>query len=321
MIVVRAVHFAATLLAAGTALFIAAVAQPALRKDDDAVPVVARIHSRLALLAWISLALAVISGAAWLVFVAASMSGRSAAEAIADGVVWTVLAQTTFGRDWLVRAALAGLLVIALARLAAARAEMPVWWKSTVALVAGGLAATLAWAGHAVGGLGVEGILHPAADVLHLIAAAAWAGALVPLAIVLTAVGRDRRSLAVARAATLRFSAIGVASVGTIIATGIINTWYLAGSVEVLTATTYGRLLLVKIGLFLVMVAVAAINKLRLTPPLVQEPDDAIAGDALRQLRRNCLIEAVLGALIIVIVAVLGILPPGLHGEMHSHSH
>ncbi len=138
----------------------------------------------------------------------------------------------------------------------------------------------------------------------------------------LTEVGRDGLSPAVARTATLRFSALGVVGVGTLIATGITNTWYLAGSVEALTATTYGRLLLVKIGLFLVMVAVAATNKLRLTPQLVQEPDDAVASDVLRQLRRNCLIEAALGAVIIVIVAVLGILPPGLHGETsHTHHH
>jgi hypothetical protein len=44
----------------------------------------------------------------------------------------------------------------------------------------------------------------------------------------------------------------------------------LAGSIQALTATDYGHLLLVKIALFLVMVALATVNRLRLTPRLVE---------------------------------------------------
>jgi hypothetical protein len=67
--------------------------------------------------------------------------------------------------------------------------------------------------------------------------------------------------------------------------------------------------LLVKIALFLVMLAIAAVNRMRLTPRLVG--GGAAASPALRQLRTNALIEAVIGALILLIVAVLGTLPPG----------
>ncbi len=73
---------------------------------------------------------------------------------------------------------------------------------------------------------------------LHLIAAAAWVGALVPLGAAPCARREhDAASLAMARTATLRFSTLGIASVGTLLATGIVNTWYLAGSVPALIGT------------------------------------------------------------------------------------
>jgi copper resistance protein D len=76
-----------------------------------------------------------------------------------------------------------------------------------------------------------------------------------------------------------------------------------------LFGTSYGRLLLVKIALFLIMLAIAAVNRTRLTPRLVA--GGTAAGPALRQLRANALVEAVIGALILLIVAMLGTLPPG----------
>jgi Copper resistance protein D len=65
-------------------------------------------------------------------------------------------------------------------------------------------------------------------------------------------------SLAVARTATLRFSAFGVVAVGTLLVTGLINAFYLVGSIPALVGTNYGRLLAAKVALFFAMVAVAA---------------------------------------------------------------
>jgi uncharacterized membrane protein len=151
---------------------------------------------------------------------------------------------------------------------------------------------------------------------LHLIAAAAWVGALVPLALFL-AVAKDDASLAAARTATLRFSALGVASVATLFVTGSINSWYLVGGVAEFVGTDYGRLLLVKIALFLGMVAIAAVNRFHLTPAIANTPDTAVARQALWQLRRNAAIEATAGAVIVGIVAVLGTLPPASHAHHH----
>jgi copper resistance protein D len=80
---------------------------------------------------------------------------------------------------------------------------------------------------------------------------------------------------------TRRFSTLGIVSVGVLVATGIINSWVLVGSVPALVGTDYGRLLLVKVALFFVMMAIAGVNRLRLTPRLVQAPSAAVAENAL----------------------------------------
>jgi copper resistance protein D len=313
----RAVHFAATVLVAGVILFVVFVAEPAWRGSRDSA-VASKVRTRLAVIAWIGFALALISGTVWLVLTAAAMSDLPAAQVFDDGVLWTVLSQTVFGRDWLVRFALACALAATLPALLSPRDRKSLWLETTGAILAAAFAGALAWSGHAAGGLGDEAIIHPAADVLHLIAAAVWVGALLPLIVLFAAAGADDASLAIARTATTRFSILGIVSVGTLLATGIVNTFYLAGSVPALLHTDYGRLLLIKIALFLAMVAIAAVNRFRLTPQLVQQASIAASRDALRKLRRNAAVEVLAGAIVIAIVAALGTMPPAIHAA-HQH--
>lgn len=317
LIYARAIHFAATLSVAGAVFFSVFVAAPAFRAADDRTPMPVVLRSRLKWIAWVALALTVISGAIWLIAVAQSMSGSAFADVLSQDVLGTVLLQTAFGRDWLCRLALACLLGLTLIPVLSARKADGVWIRIAAVALAAGLAGSLAWAGHAAGGEGIEGILHPAADFLHLVAAAAWVGTLLPLALLFAAAGGDAASLAIARVATVRFSNFGIASVATLLITGSINTWYLAGSIPALTDTDYGRLLLSKIVLFLIMVAIAAVNRFSLTPRLVH--DTAATAAALRQLRRNTVIEVIIGATIIAIVAALGTSPPGFEALMHAH--
>ena len=115
----------------------------------------------------------------------------------------------------------------------------------------------------------------------------------------------------------MRFSILAAISVVILFTAGLVNTWFLAGTVPALIGTGYGRLLLAKIAIFITMVTIAAVNLLRMTPrlagasvgrrPLIQSP--------LGHLRRNALVEAGLGLCVLAIVAILGILPPGLHTE------
>jgi putative copper resistance protein D len=317
---VRAVHFAATLSVAGVVFFSVLVSEPAFDRTKGDPGLATAIRKRLAWIAWISLIVALISAVPWLVIVAQSMSGQPLGALYAQGVLGTVLTQTDFGIDWLLRVALActlgGLLVHVFDVKGAASQTL----RAATAVLAAGYAGGLAWTGHAIGGQGVEGILHPAADVLHLLAAAAWVGGLAPLVLVLTRTGADAAALAIARTATLRFSNLGVASVAALLLSGLVNSWYLVGSIPALTGTDYGRLLLIKLSLFLVMVGIAAVNWSQLTPKLVPNVDITAAQRARRRLRRNAAVENVLGTAIIAIVAVLGTLPPASHIGQHTHA-
>jgi copper resistance protein D len=317
LIYARAIHFAATIALTGVAFFVVFILDPAARRAGDPRTSKA-LRAPLAAIAWTSLAFALLSGAAWLVLTAASMSGQSVAEAMAPNVLWTVLSQTDFGNAWLLRLVLACAIAAVLVPLLSQSAR-PAWLKTAAVILSAGFVGALASAGHAIGGQGVEGVLHPIADVLHLIAAAAWLGTLVPLALLLGPAASDAAALATVRTATLRFSTLGIVSVGTLLLTGMINTWYLVGSPAALTGTDYGRLLLVKIVLFLIMVTIASVNRLELADRLVEEQSPAAVNNARRRLRRNATIEASIGLVIIAIVALLGTLPPASHAHMHTN--
>ncbi len=307
----RAIHFAATLTAAGVVIFLGHVAEPAFRaagRDDRFAAVV---RGRLAWLFGVGLGVAVLSGAAWLIGVAQQMSDGTVTAVLWDGIVWIVLTKTGFGIVWMARLVLAALLAVIFSFGSSRRSDPR---RAGATLVAASLAGTLAFAGHAAGGIGAAGLVHLTADILHLAAAAAWVGALVPLAIVLQAAmrGGAETRYGIARDVTQRFSTLGMASVAALTVTGAVNGWMLTGSLRALADTDYGRLLVVKVVLFLIMVAIAAVNRRVLTPRLYGGAGRTDGRPAVRRLRDNSLIEAVIGILVIVIVGALGTLPPGI---------
>jgi copper resistance protein D len=191
--------------------------------------------------------------------------------------------------------------------LARARFAGGDWLASAVGL---GLVASLAWTGHAGATAGQAGDLHAAADALHLCAAAAWIGGLLSLLLFFIVARRTRSPdwISLVRKTTERFSIMGIVSVAVLLTTGIVNAWFLVGSLHALIATGYGQLLLLKLGVFAVMLALAATNRLWLTPRL------GLAGEgALRWLARNGAIEFALGLAVIAIVGMLGTLHPAIH--------
>ncbi|MCX4824288.1 copper resistance protein CopC [Streptomyces sp. NBC_01142] len=120
-------------------------------------------------------------------------------------------------------------------------------------VVAAGIAATWALSEHASTGI-QPGLAMPV-DVLHLLAVAAWLGGLAAL---LTAL---YRAPSIERAAVRRFSGLAFGSVVVLTATGLYQSWRQVGSWSALTGTSYGQLLLLKVGLVAVMVAVAWISR------------------------------------------------------------
>jgi copper resistance protein D len=294
LILVRGVHFAATLLAAGTTLFISLVVEPAASKTSFAT-----LHRQLTLWVWLALAIAVISGAAWLVLLASDILATSIADVCLHGGAWTVLTDTRFGLVWCTRLALALLLALPLP-LPSLR-----WFQITIAAA---FLALPALVGHAGTTPGLTGELYLASDMLHLLAAGAWLGALPAFAFLLTrarrTAGRGRDALVVRTVD--RFSRLGVFSVGILLASGLVNSWSLLNGPRDLIETDYGRLVLLKIALFGAMVAIATVNKFHLTPHL---PEPA----PLRALRRNSVVETCLGVCVLMVVALLGALPPAAH--------
>ena len=305
LIAVRAIHFGATALTAGTVVFRTVVAKPAL----DAEPAAKLVRTQTLRVAWIGLAVTALSGVIWLLLQAVSMSGLPFGEAMTGHVLWTVLDQTQFGMVAEIRGPLAIVLAVCLAYQ-----RLP--WTDWLAFAAAlGLTAAIAWAGHGGSTLGAIGNLHVVADALHLLAAAAWIGGLVPLVLLLAAVGRHPTVAwaSQARDTTRRFSTLGAISVATLAASGIVNVWFLVGSVHALLVTEYGQLLMLKLGVFAVMLVFAAVNRFWLTPRLGLSMAKGPQLDALRQLTRNSTIEIGLGLAIFAIVGMLGTLHPAIH--------
>ncbi|MEV0963813.1 copper resistance protein CopC [Streptomyces sp. NPDC049910] len=120
-------------------------------------------------------------------------------------------------------------------------------------VVAAGIASTWALSEHASTGI-QPGVAMPV-DVLHLLAVAAWLGGLTALLVAL------HRVPSIERAAVRRFSRVAFWSVAVLAATGLYQSWRQVGSWSALTGTSYGRLLLVKIGLVTVLVGIAWISR------------------------------------------------------------
>ncbi|MFG3061114.1 copper resistance CopC/CopD family protein [Streptomyces sp. NPDC048231] len=130
-------------------------------------------------------------------------------------------------------------------------------------VVAAGLAATWAMAEHASTGI-QTGLAMPV-DILHLLAVAVWLGGLTMMLVALY------RVPSIGKPAVQRFSRVAFASVVTLVATGVYQSWRQLGSWSALTGTAYGQLLLVKVALVAVLVGVAWISR-RWTARLTDVP-------------------------------------------------
>jgi len=295
IILARVVHIAATVLAAGTVCFMVLVAEPAFERVLSRA--LDTLRRRCNAMIWAALAVAIASGALWLVLLAANIYGAPLAEVCLHGGLWSVLTETRFGMVWSVRLALALLLGLFLL-------SPSLRWLQLAAAAA--LIALLALIGHAGATTGALGNLHLASDLMHLIAAGAWLGSLPGLVLLLAMRPQPK---GVANRAASRFSMLGIAAVAAILASGILNSWMLLGGPRDLLTTEYGRLLSLKIGLFVSMLGVAAVNKFYLTPQLAKAGARAALG-------RNSMAETALGFGIVVLVAVLGTLSPTSHHHL-----
>jgi copper transport protein len=198
-------------------------------------------------------------------------------------------------------------LLLALAGLAVA---IPmVERRGSIALVAAAVAAaSFATNGHTRAGSNAA--LATLADVSHLLVVAVWGGGLVLLVVCLRARrGTDDQSETIALVA--RFSTLATAAVVLIGLTGAALGWREVGSLDALTGTGYGRLLLVKVSVVAVIAALGAYNHVRLVPAITG--GKARAGVA--RLRATLRVEVAALAVVIALTSVLVVVTPGRAGS------
>ncbi len=149
-----------------------------------------------------------------------------------------------------------------------------------------------------------------AVDAIHLIVSALWAGALPLLCWALRSGSRGAASAGWSGNVVGRFSRLAVWSVGALVATGLYQSWLQLGTWEALLETDYGRVLLVKLALFLMMLGFGALNRFFTLPELIAAPRP---GPIPRDAFRKIVAEALLAVLVFGVTGFLTVLPPGAH--------
>jgi putative copper resistance protein D len=299
LIIVRAAQIGASMLLTGIFTFDLVTLGPAARHATDDLH---EIEQRLLRLARWSLIAALLSALLWFWLEVANMSGLPLTRAFSMTAWQAVLFETEFGRVWQFRL---GLIPVAFVLAALGFARMRRALILALFLISLALLISLSWISHAAAvraqPLGLLG------DALHLCAAGAWIGGLLPLVIFLT---RARASFSLGECVlpvVRRFSALSQSCVGVLIMGGISNSWLLVGSIHALFTTRYGCLLLAKLAVFGVLVGFGARNRFVIKTKLRKVPRGS---DLLAQLRRNVICEAFLGLAVIAIVGCLGVTPP-----------
>jgi putative copper resistance protein D len=297
LIIARTAQIGASILFAGTFTFELVTLGPTRRSASDDLHEVERRLLRLA--RW-SLIVALLSALLWFWLEVANINGLLLTRAFSTTAWQAVLLKTEFGRIWQLRLALI-IVAFVLVALGFGQAQLRRALVMALSLVSVVLLVSLAWISHAAAAraqpLGLLG------DALHLCAAGAWIGGLLPLAIFLT---RAHASVSLGDCALFvirRFSTLSLSCVGVLIVSGISNYWLLVGSIHALFTTRYGSLLLVKLAVFGVLVGLGARNRF-VIKKLTRGPT------GLAQLRCNVICEACLGLAVVAVVACLGVTPP-----------
>ncbi len=294
----------------GAIPFLCITAIPALTQASAPRGVTDEVIRRGRAIALFALGLTLFAMLATLTVQAADAAGTSVGAAFGGPIVAMALG-TRYGVLWWIRVGLV-LAVGALLLLPDAPRR-----PNFVGPLAAGLGAA-ALLGHALSSHGAAAAGSASAPVLmdwaHLIALALWVGGLIHLAAALLVLMRaEPRAQATRAAAELipRFSTLGTIAVATLAFTGLYQSWLLVGSLPALIETTYGRVLLLKLGVVAMLLTPAAINLFVLRPRLSEAARRRADGlPHLRSLQRTVTAELALAAVVLIIVGALTNLQP-----------
>jgi putative copper export protein/mono/diheme cytochrome c family protein len=291
---VRGAHVAMLISLFGTLVFLTLIAPHAMSADSEHS---LRLRRHLLRLAHISMAAALILGVGWLLVETVTISGADDIETTLQAlpvVAW----QTQFGH-WLL---LRGVLLLMVLPLLRPR-RVPITVATIIAACTLGVQPMLGHAG-AIGG-NVE-ITLIGSEIMHLLAAGAWLGGLLPLFITISILPHKA-----AATACRSFTPVGIAATVLLAGTALMQVTELMGGMPGLFGTGYGHIALLKLALFVVLLTLAALNRLALTERL----DGAATDAARRNMRVSIAIEIVLGLAVVITAGLLATHAPGTHEE------
>ncbi len=271
---------------AAMTIFGASASRFAIANTEGADP---RLRSFLPAV-WATLAVSAIV----LVMASAGAMGGAWQDAVDVDTLATVMLDTGFGQVWQ-----AHLILVILAALALWRTRLGEPWLAVASLL---VLASMALVGHAAMIEGFAGEMRRLNQAVHLLAGGAWVGGVVTLAGAMVALrARPAQATRLLRV----FSRYGIVIVALLLATGIINSVLLVGTLRALFGSPYGWVLLAKLVLVAAMVATAAFNRFVLLPRLEAAPEPAGA-----VLRRAIGAEIAIGLGIVLLASLLGTIAP-----------
>jgi copper transport protein len=228
--------------------------------------------------------------------------------------------QTTFGQWYVIRyPIIVGLLILLYRRVSerslsgagdSSRAPNLVWWGTWLILGAG-LLATSSLAGHAAAAAPRYAVV--VNDVVHLCAGATWFAGIVTLCVVLPDAWRRAdvpRRLDVLAPAVGRFARVALVSIAIVAATGTLNSFAHLRSWRDLADSGYGRTLIVKLGIFLVVLMLGTVNHWYIARRLERARAVSEPSNLPKLFRRTIAAELVAAVAIMAVTGVLVGLAP-----------
>ena len=314
---VRWVMYLAMISLAGAFAFRIFVAGPAGRDiaeispGESAIAALEGQRARMLATAFVSALVLIAAGVAALMLQAAAVYAEGNLVSLDPAQLKQVITETSFGPPWAMQMTCAATVLIVIILMRGRRPGRVFLWIGLV------MSALILLAPSLTGHARAASIDYPPAilfDWLHLAAAAVWAGGLVQLAVTVPAMlrpirGRER---AVGLSAVLAgFHKLAIGATVTIILTGLYNSWIHVESFRALIESDYGVTLLAKAGVSALMIAIGGVNAFIIHPKikrLAAEGEELPEG--MMHLQRNVRVELALGAIVLMLAALLAFMPP-----------
>ncbi|MEO7217234.1 MAG: CopD family protein, partial [Gemmatimonadaceae bacterium] len=154
-----------------------------------------------------------------------------------------------------------------------------------------------------------------ALDVLHVLTAGSWLGGLgalvavgVPTALFLEHDSTAAEQIPLLARVVNAFSPVALICASIVVITGLLASWMRLGSFSALFGTSYGKVLLVKLALVLLVIAGGAFNWRRMRAVLSKR-----GGSAAGAFRRSAWFELGVAIAVIAVTAVLVAAQPPIH--------